>query len=60
VSFYLLRYSQGRLGDLPAATAHEVAEARWLPIEDAPSLLAYRGEREMAERALASVRDSAL
>jgi ADP-ribose pyrophosphatase YjhB (NUDIX family) len=60
VSFYLLRYSRGRLGDLPPATAHEVAEARWLPLEEAPRLLAYRGEREMAEKALAYVRDSAL
>ena len=55
VSFYLLRYSRGRLGDLPAATAHEVAEARWLPLEQAPRLLAYKGEKEMAERALASL-----
>ena len=30
----------------------EVAEARRLPLEDAPRLLAYRGEREMAEKAL--------
>jgi 8-oxo-dGTP diphosphatase len=60
VSFYLLRYSRGRLGDLPPATAHEVAEARWLPLEEGPTLLAYKGEREMAERALASVRDGAL
>jgi 8-oxo-dGTP pyrophosphatase MutT (NUDIX family) len=55
VSFYLLRYSKGRLGDLPPATAHEVAEVRWLPLEDAPRLLAYKGEREMAERALAAL-----
>jgi 8-oxo-dGTP diphosphatase len=55
VSFYLLRYSRGRLGELPTATAHEVAEARWLPLEEGPELLAYKGEREMAERALASV-----
>jgi 8-oxo-dGTP pyrophosphatase MutT (NUDIX family) len=60
VSFYLLRYSRGRLGDLPAETAHEVAEARWLPLEEGPTLLAYKGEREMAERALASVREGAL
>jgi 8-oxo-dGTP pyrophosphatase MutT (NUDIX family) len=60
VSFYLLRYSRGRLGNLPAAAAHEVAEARWLPLEDAPGLLTYKGEREMAERALASVHDGAL
>jgi 8-oxo-dGTP pyrophosphatase MutT (NUDIX family) len=60
VSFYLLRYSKGRLGELPPATAHEVAEARWLPLEEAPRLLAYKGEREMAEKALASLRDAAL
>jgi 8-oxo-dGTP pyrophosphatase MutT (NUDIX family) len=60
VSFYLVRYSKGRLGDLPPATAHEVAEARWLPLDEAPQLLAYKGEREMAEKALASLRDAAL
>jgi 8-oxo-dGTP pyrophosphatase MutT (NUDIX family) len=60
VSFFLLRYSSGRLGNLPPATAHEVAEARWLPLAEAPRLLAYKGEREMAERALASLGDSAL
>jgi 8-oxo-dGTP pyrophosphatase MutT (NUDIX family) len=60
VSFYLLRYSRGRLGELPAETAHEVAEVRWLPLEEGSKLLAYKGEREMAERALASVRRGAL
>ena len=30
----------------------EVAEARWLPLDEAPRLLAYGGEREMAEGAL--------
>jgi 8-oxo-dGTP pyrophosphatase MutT (NUDIX family) len=55
VSFYLLRYSRGRLGDLPPATAHEVAEARWLPLEQGPQLLAYAGEREMAAKAVEAV-----
>lgn len=53
VSFYLIRYGRGRLGEVPAEHAHEVAEVRWLPLDGAPDLLAYRGEREMAERALA-------
>jgi 8-oxo-dGTP pyrophosphatase MutT (NUDIX family) len=53
VSFYLLRYRRGRLGDLPAKFRHEVDEARWLPLEEAPQLLSYKGEREMAEKALA-------
>jgi 8-oxo-dGTP pyrophosphatase MutT (NUDIX family) len=52
VSFYLVRYRRGRIGDIPAAFRREVAEARWLPLEDAPRLLAYKGEREMAEKAL--------
>ena len=52
VSFFLMRYSRGRLGDLPAAYRHEVAEARWLSLEDAPRLLAYKGERELAAKAL--------
>src|SRR5436190_3010600 len=50
VSFYLVRYSGGRIGNLPPEHAHEVAEARWLPLGDAPTLLAYKGEREMATR----------
>ena len=53
VSFFLVRYRRGRLGELPPKTAHEVAEVRWLPLDEAPQLLSYRGEREMAERALA-------
>ena len=52
VSFFLFRYRAGRLGDIPPAHAHEVAEVRWLPLEDAPDLLAYKGEREMAAKAL--------
>jgi 8-oxo-dGTP pyrophosphatase MutT (NUDIX family) len=60
VSFYLLRYSGGRLGDLPPATAHEVGEVRWLPLEEAPRLLEYKGEREMAERAISSLRNGRL
>jgi 8-oxo-dGTP pyrophosphatase MutT (NUDIX family) len=55
VSFFLLRYRRGRLGDLAPAVAHEVADVRWLPLEDAPRLLAYKGEREMVEKALASL-----
>jgi 8-oxo-dGTP pyrophosphatase MutT (NUDIX family) len=55
VSFFLLRYTRGRLGDLPPETAHEVDEVRWLPLEEAPKLLAYGGERQVAEKALASL-----
>jgi 8-oxo-dGTP pyrophosphatase MutT (NUDIX family) len=51
VSFFLLRPVRGRLGDLPPEMEIEVAEVRWLPIEEAQRLLAYGGERQMAERA---------
>jgi 8-oxo-dGTP pyrophosphatase MutT (NUDIX family) len=53
VSFFLVRYETGKLGDIPPAFRHEVEEVRWLPLDDAPRLLAYQGERKMAEKALA-------
>jgi 8-oxo-dGTP pyrophosphatase MutT (NUDIX family) len=60
VSFYLLRYRGGRLDDLAPEQRHEVAEARWLPLDEAEQLLAYRGEREMAHKALARLREDGL
>ena len=57
VSFYLVPYRRGRIGNVPPEHAHEIEEARWLPLDEAPQLLAYRGEREMADRALAYVRE---
>jgi hypothetical protein len=38
----------------------EVAEARWRPLEEAETLLAYRGERQMGEEALRAVTGDAL
>jgi len=55
VSFYLLRYTGGRLGDVPAEFVHEVDEVRWLPLAEAPKLLAYKGEKQMAQKALESL-----
>jgi 8-oxo-dGTP pyrophosphatase MutT (NUDIX family) len=60
VSFYLLRYSRGRLGELAPEMRIEVDETRWLPLDEAPKMLAYRGEKEMAEKALAFVREHGL
>jgi 8-oxo-dGTP pyrophosphatase MutT (NUDIX family) len=60
VSFFLFRYRRGRIGEIPAEHAHEVAEVRWLPLDEGAVLLAYRGEREMAEKALASLAEEAL
>jgi 8-oxo-dGTP pyrophosphatase MutT (NUDIX family) len=52
VSFFLVRYEGGRLGELAAEFRHEVSEVRWLPLAEAPTLLAYRGERDVAARAI--------
>ena len=48
VSFYLLDYVAGE----PEEHDHEVEEARWMPLEEAANQLTYRGERDMAARAL--------
>ena len=60
VSFFLVRARRGRIGELPPGMELEVAEARWLPLDDAPSLLAYKGEQDMARTALASLAEDAL
>jgi 8-oxo-dGTP pyrophosphatase MutT (NUDIX family) len=60
VSFFLLRATGGRIGELPPGMDVEISEARWLPLADAPRVLAYRGEREMAERALTILSTDAL
>ena len=60
VSFFLVRYSGGRLGDIPPEHRHEVAETRWLPLDDAPRLLAYKGEQDMARAAAARLADDDL
>jgi len=52
VSFYLLRYESGRIDNIADDMRIEVARARWVPLEDAPKLLAYRGEKQMARQAL--------
>ena len=52
VSFFLAHAKRGRIGELPPGMEIEVAEARWLPLADGPSLLAYKGERDMAAKAM--------
>jgi 8-oxo-dGTP pyrophosphatase MutT (NUDIX family) len=52
VSFFLLRAGRGRIGAIDEEMRIEVAEARWLPLDQAPELLTYGGEREMAAKAL--------
>jgi 8-oxo-dGTP pyrophosphatase MutT (NUDIX family) len=52
VSFYLLRYASGRIDNITEAMRVEVARALWVRLEEAPKLLAYRGEKQMARKAL--------
>src|SRR5947199_9169585 len=52
VSFFLLRAGRGRIGKIDEAMRVEVAEARWLPLAEAPQLLSYDGERKMAATAI--------
>ena len=53
VSFYLLTAGRGRIGEIEERMRIEVADVRWLPLDEAPRLLAYGGERQMAKEALA-------
>ncbi|MGQ0505151.1 MAG: NUDIX hydrolase [Myxococcaceae bacterium] len=52
VSFFLFRYRSGDIDQLEAAMRIEVDRAAWLPLRDAQKLLAYRGEKLMAKKAL--------
>ena len=52
VSFYLLRYESGKLGEIAPEMRVEVCRAEWIPLDDAPRRLAYKGEREMAAKAI--------
>jgi 8-oxo-dGTP pyrophosphatase MutT (NUDIX family) len=48
VSFFLFDYVSGELDDHD----HEVERAEWMALEDAARELTYKGERDMAARAL--------
>jgi bis(5'-nucleosidyl)-tetraphosphatase len=53
VAFWLFEYRSGELNP-----DHEIAEARWMPLDQAAESLTYEGEREMVKRALSRyVRD---
>jgi 8-oxo-dGTP pyrophosphatase MutT (NUDIX family) len=60
VSFFLARAVGGRIGALPPGMQVEVAEARWLPLADGTTLLAYGGERAMAAQAAQELADDLL
>ncbi len=49
VTFFLFEYRSGDVEDHD----HEVESAEWVALESAPSLLSYKGESDMAAKALA-------
>jgi 8-oxo-dGTP pyrophosphatase MutT (NUDIX family) len=48
VTFFLFEYLSGDISDHD----DEVESAAWVPLREAPRLLSFRGEREMAAKAL--------
>lgn len=59
VTFFLLRYESGQIDHIAEEMRVEVARARWVRLEDAPKLLAYRGEKQMARQAAEYLRGNA-
>ncbi len=57
VTFFLLLYRSGRMGNISREMRIEVQHAFWLPLTDAPKDLSYKGEREVVKRALQYVKD---
>jgi 8-oxo-dGTP pyrophosphatase MutT (NUDIX family) len=51
VTFYLMRYESGSIDDISEDMRIEVGRARWVRLEEAAKLLAYRGEKQMARQA---------
>jgi 8-oxo-dGTP pyrophosphatase MutT (NUDIX family) len=51
VSFYLLKYASGEVGEINPEMRQEVKNAEWVLLAEAVKLLTYKGEREMAEKA---------
>ena len=49
VHFFLMKYVAGDVSDHD----HEVAEARWVKIDEAVKMLAFKGEKTVAEKAVA-------
>src|SRR6266536_1277592 len=51
VSFFLLRYESGNIGEIKPEMRIEVKRALWIPLEGAERKLAYKGERDVVKLA---------
>jgi len=47
VSFYLFLYRSGKIGDISPDMRVEVQRAFWIPLDEAPTTLSYKGERDV-------------
>jgi 8-oxo-dGTP pyrophosphatase MutT (NUDIX family) len=50
VSFFLFRYRAGEIDQLAPEMRVEVDQARWIPLQGAHRVLAYRGEKEIVRK----------
>jgi 8-oxo-dGTP pyrophosphatase MutT (NUDIX family) len=55
VSFFLMKYQSGSIGEIKPEMRHEVRRAWWMPLEEAATSLSYSGEKQVAKKALAYV-----
>jgi 8-oxo-dGTP pyrophosphatase MutT (NUDIX family) len=60
VSFFLMKYQSGSIGDIKPEMRHEVRRAWWMPLEEAAISLSYSGEKQVAKKALAYVEKQAV
>ena len=51
VSFYLFTYHSGRLGNITDEMKMEVRRCLWVPLDEAPKKLSYKGERQVVKLA---------
>ncbi len=51
VSFYLMRYLSGEIGEIAPEMRIEVKRAVWVPLADATKQMAYSGERKVVTQA---------
>ncbi|HEX6906635.1 MAG TPA: NUDIX domain-containing protein [Terriglobales bacterium] len=51
VSFFLLLYRSGRIGEISEEMRIEVKRALWLPLDEAAGKLTYKGERDVLKKA---------
>jgi 8-oxo-dGTP pyrophosphatase MutT (NUDIX family) len=57
VSFFLMKYHSGQIGNIRDDMKHEVRRAWWMPLDEAATKLSYSGEKQMARKALAYLKE---